>query len=89
MGRNCERHPPRPRIELVTEPASEGEAAAIVAAMEQFLAETAPPPEAAGAPGSRWQRAALTEGVSARDLGDRAWGAGRGPGGLAAPARSG
>jgi hypothetical protein len=57
--------------------------------MEQFLAETAPPPEAAGAPGSRWQRAALTEGVSARDLGDRAWGAGRGPGGLAARARSG
>ena len=59
MGRNGERHPPRPRIELVTEPASDSEAAAIVAAMEQFLAETAPPPSAGGLPGSRWQRAAL------------------------------
>ncbi len=74
MGRNGERHPPRPRIELLTKPASDGEAAAIVAAMEQFLAETAPSPSAGGQPGSRWQRAALTEGVSTRDLGGRAWG---------------
>jgi hypothetical protein len=78
MGRNGERHPPRPRIELVTEPASESEAAAIVAAMEQFLAETAPPPSAGALPGSRWQRAALTEGVSARDLAGSTWGAARG-----------
>jgi hypothetical protein len=42
--------------------------------MEQFLAETAPPPSTGGLPGSRWQRAALTEGVSARDVGGRAWG---------------
>ena len=74
MGRNGERHPPRPRIELVTKPASDSEAAAIVAAMEQFLAETAPPPSAAGLPSNRWQRAALEEGVSARDAGGRAWG---------------
>lgn len=74
MGRNGERHPPRPRIELVTKPASESEAAAIVAAMERFLAETAPP-SAAGLPGNRWQRAALEEGVSARDVAGRAWGA--------------
>ena len=74
MGRNGERHPPRPRIELVTEPASDSEAAAIVAAMEQFLAETAPPPSAEGPPGSRWQRAALAEGVSARDVGGSARG---------------
>jgi hypothetical protein len=78
MGRNGERHPPRPRIELVTEPASEGEAAAIVTAMEQFLAETAPPPSAEGRPGSRWQRAALEEGVSARDVGGYSWGPARG-----------
>jgi hypothetical protein len=64
MQRNGERHPPRPRIELVTEAASEAEAAAIVAALEQFLAETAPPPPAGVAQGSRWQRAALEEGVS-------------------------
>ena len=74
MGRNGERHPPRPRIELVTEPASESEAAAIVAAMEQFLAETAPPPSTGERPASRWQRAALTEGVSARDIGGHTWG---------------
>ena len=85
MGRNGERHPPRPRIELVTEPASESEAAAIVAAMEQFLAETAPPPSAGDLPGSRWQRAALTEGVSARDIGGHAWGSARA--GPEAPAR--
>jgi hypothetical protein len=39
------------------------EGAAVVAALEQFLAETAPepaPPEAQ----SRWQRAALLEGVN-------------------------
>ena len=77
MGRNGERHPPRPRIELVTEAASESEAAAIVAAMEQFLAETAPAPSAEGAPGSRWQRAALSEGVSARGVGGYSWGAPR------------
>jgi hypothetical protein len=74
MGRNGERHPPRPRIELVTKPASDSEAAAIVTAMEQFLAETAPQPSAAGLPGNRWQRAALEEGVSARNIGSHAWG---------------
>ena len=74
MGRNGERHPPRPRIELVTKPASDSEAAAVVAAMEQFLAETAPPPSAEGLPENRWQRAALEEGVSAREVGGRGWG---------------
>lgn len=77
MGRNGERHPHRPRIELVTEPASESEAAAIAAAMEQFLAETAPPPSPGRLPGSRWQRAALEEGVSARDVGGYSWGPAR------------
>ena len=77
MGRNGERHPPRPRIELVTEPASESEAAAIVSAMEQFLAETAPPPSTGGPPGNRWQRAALEEGVSARVVGGYSWGPAR------------
>jgi hypothetical protein len=79
MGRNGERHPPRPRIELVTEPASQSEAAAIVAARDRFLAETAPPPSAGGTPGSRWQRASLIEGVSARDVDARAWGAAPAP----------
>lgn len=39
------------------------EAAAIVAALERFLAETAPAPEPAE-PSSAWQRIALLEGVS-------------------------
>jgi hypothetical protein len=51
---------------------SEEEAAAVMAALEQFLAETAPPP--AHAEQSRWQRAALLEGVM-RDPGAATWGA--------------
>jgi hypothetical protein len=64
MGRNGERRPRRPSIELLTEPASDEEAAAIVAALEQFLAETAPAPSRATASPAPWQRAALQEGVS-------------------------
>ena len=47
------------------------EGAAIVAALEQFLAETASPPAAAEP--SRWQQAALREGTS-RDPDLLAWG---------------
>ena len=64
MTRNGKRRPPRPRIEFVTQPASDEEAEAIVTALERFLAETAPPPPARAAGGSRWQRAALEEGVA-------------------------
>jgi hypothetical protein len=64
MGRNGARRPPRPAIELLTEPASEGEAAAVVAALEQFLIETAPAPRREPPAPSPWQRAALHEGVS-------------------------
>jgi hypothetical protein len=66
MPTNGTRKPPRPQIELVTEPASETEAAAIVAALEQFLAETAPAPPVAGPAQSPWQQAALREAISAR-----------------------
>jgi hypothetical protein len=48
--------------------ASESEAAAIVAAVEQFLADTAPAPSSEIIPVSRWQQAALAEGVSARQV---------------------
>jgi hypothetical protein len=71
VTRNGDRHPPRPRIELVGSNASPEEAAAIVAALEQFLAETAPAPTRVEP--SRWQQAALREGV-ARDPGGRGWG---------------
>jgi hypothetical protein len=74
-GRNGERRPPRPQIEMLTGGASEDEAAAIVAALEQFMADTAPAPAASGAAQSPWQRAALEEGIAARQLSSRGWGA--------------
>ena len=66
MPTNGTHRPPKPRIELVTQTASETEAAAIVGAFEQFLAETAAPPPVAGAAQSPWQRAALREAIGAR-----------------------
>ena len=72
MGTNGERRPPRSSIELLTEPASESEAAAVAAALEQFLAETAPAHRPAGSTQSPWQRAALREGVSRSQ--ELAWG---------------
>lgn len=73
MAQNGERRPPRPSIELLTEPASDSEAAAVVAAIERFLADTAPPRHRAGPTPSPWQRAALREGVSRSAA--LAWGA--------------
>jgi hypothetical protein len=73
-GSNGKRRPPRPRIELVSPAASEFEAAAIVAALEQFLVDTAPAPRSAGPAQSPWQRAALEEGIAARQVSGFAWG---------------
>ncbi len=70
---NGKRRPPRPKIELVSPTASDSEAAAIVAALEQFLIDTAPIPEA-GPTQSPWQRAALEEGIAARQVSGFAWG---------------
>lgn len=54
----------RPRLEIVAPNASPEEAAAVVAALERFMRETAPRP-AAPVPGpSPWLQAALHEGVS-------------------------
>ncbi len=72
---NGKRRPPRPRIEIEAPSASPEEAAAIAAALEQFLADTAP----AAAPRDTvnpWLRAALREGTEARRL---EMGAGWGP----------
>jgi len=53
----------RPKLTIVAPNASEEEAAAVVAALERFMRETAPQP-APGAPErNRWQQAALEEGV--------------------------
>ncbi|MFL5870143.1 MAG: hypothetical protein ACJ75R_03625 [Solirubrobacterales bacterium] len=75
-GRNGERKPPRPQIEMLTTAAGDSEAAAIVAAVEQFIADTAPAPSAGEEP-SRWQRVALEEGIGARQIGGRGWGPAR------------
>lgn len=75
MSRNGERRPPRPWIEMISSGASESEAAAVVAAIEQFLADTAPPPTSPEASGiSPWARAALEDGVAARQVSGYAWG---------------
>jgi len=72
MSQNGERHPPRPSITLLTKTGSDSEAAAVVAAVEQFIADTAPAPAPPSGTQSRWQRAALLEGVSRAQL--LAWG---------------
>src|SRR3954447_12368845 len=70
---NGNRKPPRPRIELLTKAGSDSEAAAIVAALEQFLPDTTPMGESrpAQSPG---RRAALEGGVPARQVSGSAWG---------------
>jgi hypothetical protein len=72
MPRNGKHRPPRPRIEIQSATASPDEAAAIAAALERFLWETAPAPQAA--PRSRWQEASLREGVSVRGQFAGGWG---------------
>jgi hypothetical protein len=71
-GRNGKHSPPRPKIEIQAANASPEEAAAIAAALEQFLAETAPAPQATP-PRTGWQTTALVEGVSARGLQPGGW----------------
>lgn len=55
----------RPQLEIVAPNASPEEAAAVVAALEQFMRATAPVPVAAPEQVDRWTRAALLEGVRA------------------------
>ena len=69
MSRNGKQHPARPRIEL-DGTASPEEAAAIAAAIEQFLKDTAPPPASDGPTISPWLRAGLLEATGA----SRMWG---------------
>jgi len=54
----------RPQLQLIAPSASPEEAAAVVAALEQFMRATAPVLVAAPAPLDGWRRAALIEGVS-------------------------
>jgi hypothetical protein len=73
MGRNGSHHPPRPRIEVKSGAATPEEAAAIAAAIEQFLRDTAPAPAPAGDAVSPWLRAALYEGAGYPADAPRPW----------------
>jgi hypothetical protein len=57
----------RPKLELIAPSASPAEAAAIVAALERFMRDTAPRTEPPAAGIDPWLRAAMLEGV-ARDI---------------------
>jgi hypothetical protein len=63
MTANGKRRPPRPSLELVAPGAGPQEAAAIAAALEQFLHDTAPVVPASTPRTRPWERAALAEGV--------------------------
>jgi hypothetical protein len=67
-GSNGKRRPPRPQIEHLSGGATDTEAAAIAAALEQFLVDTAPPAAESAPPRSPWLQAALEEGISARQV---------------------
>jgi hypothetical protein len=71
MGRNGRQSPARPRIE-VRQPASPEEAAAIAAAIEQFMRDTAPALSAREPHMSPWLRAGLLEGTK-RAAGEVPW----------------
>ena len=75
MARNGRQTPPRPRIEIRQTAASPEEAAAIAAAIEQFVRDTAPAPTA-GPSISPWLRAALRENAGLEGGGP--WGRGAG-----------
>jgi hypothetical protein len=54
----------RPKLRIVAPNASAEEAAAVVAALEQFMRSTAPVPAPAAPRRDPWQQAALQEGVA-------------------------
>jgi hypothetical protein len=74
MSRNGKQRPGRPRIELEGGAASPEEAAAIAAAIEQFLRDTAPPPVSDDRRISPWLRAGLFAGTGRDPAGPSPWG---------------
>jgi hypothetical protein len=54
----------RPELSIVAPDASPEEAAAVVAALERFMRETAPVPARPAPRRDAWQQAALREGVA-------------------------
>ena len=72
MTTNGKRRPRRPTIEVIAPTAGPEQAAAIAAALERFLHDTAPVIAPRPAARSGWERAALAEGVCAEP--PTAWG---------------
>ena len=63
MTANGKRRPPRPAIEVIAPAAGPEQAAAIAAALERFLHDTAPVIAPALAGANPWTRAAIAEGL--------------------------
>jgi hypothetical protein len=74
VSRNGKQQPARPRIELRQSTASAEEAAAIAAAIEQFLRDTAPPPGSAEPATNPWLRAGLFEATGRSPAESTPWG---------------
>ena len=75
MPTNGKQHPRRPHIEIRQSAASPEEAAAIAAAIEHFLHDTAPAPSAAPGPTlSPWLEAGLLEGTGREPSHGAPWG---------------
>jgi hypothetical protein len=64
----------RPKLTIVAPDASPEEAAAVVAAVEQFMRDTAPPPAPPAPARNPWVRAARLEGVGIEPGAAPAWG---------------
>ena len=63
----------RPKLSIVAPNVSPDEAAAVVAAVERFMRETAPVPVAPPARRSPWLRASLREGVARQPIDPLPW----------------
>jgi hypothetical protein len=75
MASNGKQHPRRPQIEIRQSATSPEEAAAIAAAIERFLHDTAPAPSAAtGHTLSPWLEAGLLEGTGREPRHGAPWG---------------
>jgi hypothetical protein len=64
----------RPQLQLIAPGASPEEAAAVVAALERFMRETAPTPVAAPERTNAWLRTSLLEGVGREPDAPSPWG---------------
>jgi hypothetical protein len=63
----------RPQLRIIAPAASPAEAAAIVAALERFMRETAPRPAPRAETLDPWRRAAILEGVGRADFAFPGW----------------